>query len=181
MSCSNTEPVVVELHSEYILHEEDRALISAFEFRLTNSMWMLDMALDWLKDCPHSPKIVANITQFDRYFRAPRQAIIETVPRLAASKNRDIRALVPPLNNVVTQLDDLTQRLSAYLAQPAATEAAQALYEAYQTIYAKVLPLSEAVGNNPAYRAYKKYIKENQLEDSRVTLDFELEYSEEVE
>jgi hypothetical protein len=169
----------VEVHHDYVLTEEDRNLIAAFEFRLSNNLWTLRDAVEWLTDFPYAKKLIDNVVNYGRYFDARRQAITDTIPLLAASHNPDIAVLPTPLQKVATTLEKLVIALQAYPATRSA-EAAKKLLADCRAICDQVKPLGDTIGNNPAYRAYKKYIDDNKLEAGRVTLDFELEYGEEA-
>lgn len=178
MARYSPEPTI-ETRSNYVLSEADRDLIHNYDFRLVNNLWMLREGLGWLADFPEAKKLISNIEQFERYFKERRQAIMDTLPRLAASSNPDLRAVVVPLTLVAEKLNDLAQALGTYPERPSA-DGARALLENCRTICDQIKPLSDEVGNNPAHRAYAKYIKESNLEAGRVTLDFELEYGEEA-
>ncbi|MBI4407866.1 MAG: hypothetical protein HY565_05215 [Candidatus Kerfeldbacteria bacterium] len=167
----------LERRHEYLLTDEDRATISAFEFRLSNNLWVLRDAVDWVQDFPNAKVLQGNLANFESYFNTRRQAMIDTVPRLAASENKDLQAIAPVLQQVAQQLEAMTTAVHLYLAQPSA-EAAVTLKTNCTAICTAIRPLSEQIGNNPAYRAYKHYIDVNQLEASRVTVEFDLQYDE---
>lgn len=169
----------LELRRDYILAEEDRNLIAAFEFRLSNNLQSLRDAVEWLTDFPQAKKLIDNVINYGRYFDGRRQAIEQTLPGLAVSHNPDAAALVIPLQHVSTILEKLVAALQAY-PTTASPDAANQLLADCRVMCAELKSLSEIIGNNPAYRAYKKYIDDNKLEANRVTLDFELEYGEEA-
>lgn len=173
------EPIHLEHQHDYVLSEADRHLIKAFEFKLSNNLQSLGDAIGWVVDFPYAKKLITNVINYDRYFRARQQAILEAIPKLQASINPDIQAMAEPLTRVANELGKLTDALAVYPTEPSA-DAARGLLAQCRSSRAALKPLSETIRTNPAYTAYNRYIYDNQLEASRVTVDFDLEYGEEA-
>lgn len=173
------DSIFIERSRNYVLSDEDRDVITAFEFRMTDNLWVLSTAIQWLTEAPNTQKLINNIINFDRYFRTRRQAILETLPRLQASKNQDMRNLWNPLKEMAEKLDELTTALASYPTAPSPGTAA-ALQAKCRAICGSIQLLGESVKNNPAYDAYILYIDQHKLEANRVTVDFELQYSDEA-
>lgn len=158
-----------EPRPEYQLAEADRNLIESVDFRLNNVLTTLTLMVDHAI-ATKTPLAWsdAKIAALKDYFNERSLAIMSKQPEFSASNNPDIQALGLVMAEATEQLAAISGIIIMYL------RSKDLQYVASSLAYAqgKLGSVTDAVTANPAYRAYKSYIRHHDLEDTRSTFVF---------
>lgn len=157
--------------TEYHLDPADRELIAAVDFRLNNILTYMLPKLEALRNTPTDPEMLSRLDQFKQFLFDRVTAIYTAEPKMQASKNPDMLKLGTAMQTVAEQLMAIAGAIVSFQNKPDVA-AAKWVHTTTDDAYHRMHGAIEAVGLNPAYRAYKAYIKANDLEAGRTTFNF---------
>lgn len=146
---------------EYQLSDSDFELIKLVDFRLNNLMTVLLNEPSSLTD--------DDLQRLPRYLFERSQAIESNQAQFTQSTNTDLPSLVASFLAVRDQLVAIAGTIGRYLKNRDLDWFNMSITDAYNNMK----PQIEAVGKNPAYRAYKARISREGLEASRTHFEYE--------
>lgn len=149
------------------LTEADRRLIKAFDFKLSADLTYLDYIFSELNKNIHNEVVKKELEVMKLYLLNQAGRMIDVVDNLQQSSNPELQKLVEPLQGVCSQLASLGGQIDILLRDfvPDTLVDTKAFLTETRN---KLLQSSGLIKHNPAYRAYRTYVEQNDLEGVRV-------------
>lgn len=156
---------------QYQLADADRELIAAVDFRLNNNFIVFFDKVAHLASDPTGPKLLEYLQQFKDYINERVGAIYDTTDQLKKSPNPDLHHLATTMHEISQQLMSMTGAIGQFLREPSG-HLANWTIDTVADAYKRMKPNIDNVARNPAYQAYKTYIKAHDLEAGRTTFHY---------